>query len=186
MNNLINLLKNQTIDSHKWVDNIISQFPEDKWFETPEIIETSLAWQIGHLTLSIYYYNVVLIGSPQENISNEINVKKYSEFFMSGEKRNEIQIEFTREIILKNWNLLKVKAIEFISKLSDKELNNEIFKLPNEHPFAKIKEDAISWNIKHTMWHCGQIATLQRIVDKPFDITIQTKVEKITKLDRSN
>ena len=186
MNKLVNLLKNQTIDSHKWVDNIISEFPEDKWFETPEIIETNIAWQIGHLTLSLYYYNIVLIGSPQEDISNEINVKKYSEFFMSGEKRNEMKSEFTRETILKNWELLKEKAIEFISKLTDEDLDSEIFKLPKEHPFAKTKEDALSWNIKHTMWHCGQIATLKRIVDKPFDLTIKKKTENKSVIESSN
>ncbi len=182
MNKLINLLKKQTIDSYNWVDRIISEFPEDKWFETPKIIETNLAWQIGHLTLSNYYYNVVLIGSPQEDISNEINVKKYSELYTNGTKLNEIKSEFTREIILNNWKILKEKAIEFISKLNDEDLESEIFKLPKEHPFAKTKEDALSWNIKHTMWHCGQIATLKRIVDKPFDLTIQKKEASINEM----
>jgi hypothetical protein len=171
MNNLINLLKNQTIDSHTWIDRLIKEFPESKWFETPEVIETNFAWQIGHLTLSNYYYNVVLIGSPQEEIAKVLDIKKYSEFFVNGEKRNEIQNEFTRDKLLNKWSFIKEKGIEFITKLNDEDLELDIFKLPKEHPFAKTKENAISWNIKHTMWHAGQIATLKRILDKPFDLT---------------
>ena len=56
-----------------------------------------------------------------------------------------------------------------LDNLQDKDLNDDIFKFPKPHPFVKTKENSISWNIKHTMWHCGQIAMLKRIVDKPLD-----------------
>ncbi len=178
MNQLVNLLKNQTLDSHQWVDKLISDFPENKWFESEEVLSTNIAWQIGHLTLSIYYYNVVLIGCPQEDIANKIDLNRYSDFFVNGSKINEIQKHFTKETILENWIFLKSKSIEFISKLCDKDLESEIYKLPKEHPFAKTNLDAISWNIKHTMWHCGQIATLKRIIDKPFDLTTARTIKK--------
>jgi hypothetical protein len=171
MNPLINLLKNQTIESHNWVDTLITNFPKDKWFETPEIINSNIAWQIGHLTLSVYYYNVVLIGSPQEHISSKLNLKKYSEFFTASEEKTELIKHFNVDELVENWEFIKLKSIEFITKLSDSDLELEIFKLPKEHPFAKSKLDAISWNIKHSMWHCGQIATITRIIDKPFDIS---------------
>ena len=177
MNQLINLLKNQTIESHKWIDTLITDFPKEKWFETPKIVDSNIAWQIGHLTLSVYYYNVVLIGSPLEDISNKIGLKKYSEFFVGSDKKTELENHFTVDVLLENWNFLKMKSIEFIAKLNDKDIDLDIFKLPKEHPFAKSKLDAISWNIKHSMWHCGQMATITRIIDKPFDITTRNPIK---------
>jgi len=41
--------------------------------------------------------------------------------------------------------------------------------MPKPHPFVTTKENAISWNVKHTMWHCGQIAMLKRVIDKALD-----------------
>lgn len=42
---------------------------------------------------------------------------------------------------------------------------------------TKQTPGALSWNIKHTMWHCGQIVMLKRIIDKPhnFRLSITSK-----------
>ncbi len=44
---------------------------------------------------------------------------------------------------------------------------------PVAHPVAKTKFEAIDWNIKHTMYHCGQIGILRRIVDKRYDFGLR-------------
>lgn len=64
---------------------------------------------------------------------------------------------------------MQKQTIETFDYLRDKDLNDEIFKLPKPHPFVKSKEDSISWNIKHTMWHCGQMGVLKRVIDKSLD-----------------
>lgn len=169
MNILKDLLKNQTVDSFNWTNKLIETIPDEKWFIIPEIIETNLAWQIGHLTLSQYYYTIVLLNGPNKELGEKINLKKYSELFANGQQINSLFSEITVDELRKNWNLMQHQTIEMLNHLQDKDLNDEIFKLPKPHPFVKIKENSISWNIKHTMWHCGQIATLKRIIDKPLD-----------------
>lgn len=42
-----------------------------------------------------------------------------------------------------------------------------------EHPVAKTKQEAIDWNIKHTMWHCGQIGLLKRFLVKRHDFGLK-------------
>jgi len=37
------------------------------------------------------------------------------------------------------------------------------------HPLAKTKFDALDWNVKHTMWHCGQLGILVRIAGERFN-----------------
>ncbi|MBI1836859.1 MAG: DinB family protein [Flavobacteriia bacterium] len=170
MNNQIHLLKKQTIESHAWIEKFISQFPEDKFFDTPEFLDSNFAWQLGHLILSFNYYNVVLLVGPNEIVKETIDLKKYAEFFYKGNKKLEIKSHFQIQQLKSDWDFMCDLSIKTIGNLNEKELNKEIFKLPKEHPFVKTKEDSISWNIKHTMWHCGQIAQLKRIVDSSLDL----------------
>ena len=78
MNPLIKLLTNQTTAAQEWTNKLVTGISPDKWFILPEIIETNLAWQMGHLTLSQYYYTVVLITGPQQKFAEKILIKKYS------------------------------------------------------------------------------------------------------------
>ncbi|TAE75149.1 MAG: DinB family protein [Bacteroidetes bacterium] len=166
---LTDFLKNQIIDSHNWVNKLLNNISDEKWFVTPEIIMTNFAWQLGHLTLSQYYYTVVLLDGPNKDFAEKINMKKYSGLFANGQKRGELFSEITVDELKEKWDLMQNQTIKILDNLQDKDLNNEIFKLLKPHPFVKTKENSISWNVKHTMWHCGQIATLRRIIDKPLD-----------------
>jgi uncharacterized damage-inducible protein DinB len=163
------LLKKQTIESFNWTNKLVEDVTEEKWFISPEILETNFAWQIGHLTLSQYYYTKVLLNGPNKDLAEKIDMKKYSGLFANGLKRNELSSEVTVIELKENWTLMQKQTIETLEYLRDKDLNNEIFKLPKPHPFVKSKEDSISWNIKHTMWHCGQMGILKRVVDKSLD-----------------
>lgn len=183
---LTNLLKTQTIDAQDWTEKLVNDISEDKWFITPEIIETNLAWQVGHLTLSQYYYTVVLINGPQIEFAQKISIKRYSGLFSNGIKKKELTSEVSVKELLINWKLIQDKTIEVLSDLNDDNLDREIYKLPKPHPFVKTQQDAISWNIKHTMWHCGQIAMLKRVIDKPFDFGMQKRKAAANKLKVQN
>ena len=169
MNPLIKLLTTQTTAAQEWTNKLVTGISPDKWFILPEIIETNLAWQMGHLTLSQYYYTVVLITGPQQEFAEKILIKKYSGLFAKGTRMKELMTEIAVEDLLKNWQLMQEKTIEILSSLDDDHLVNEIYQTPRHHPFVKTKQDSLSWNIKHTMWHCGQIGMLRRVIDKSFD-----------------
>jgi hypothetical protein len=49
---LTDLLIRQTREAHSWVNKLTEGVAADKWFITPEILETNFGWQVGHLTLS--------------------------------------------------------------------------------------------------------------------------------------
>ena len=163
------LLKKQTLESFNWANKLIDDVLEEKWFISPEILETNFAWQIGHLTLSQYYYTVVLLNGPDKEIAEKIDMKKYSGLFAKGVKINELSSEVTVSQLKENWEFIQKQTIKFLDYLQENDFNNEIFKLPKPHPFVRTKEDSISWNIKHTMWHCGQMGILKRVVDKSLD-----------------
>jgi DinB superfamily len=169
MNQLTDFLQKQTADTYGWTNKLVENITFDKWFITPEILETNLAWQVGHLTLSQYYYTIVLLIGPKKDFAESINLKKYSGLFSNGQRRKELISEITVQELLDNWKSMQTLTNETLTRLQDTDLNHDIFSMPKPHPFVKTKENAISWNVKHTMWHCGQIAMLKRVIDKPFD-----------------
>lgn len=169
MNTIKELLKKQTIETFNWTNKLLEDIAHEMWFVSPEIIDTNFAWQIGHLTLSQYYYTIVLLNGPNKELAEKTNMKKYSALFSNGLKRNELNPEVTVEELKENWNLMHLQTIETLDNLQVQDLNNEIFKMPKPHPFIKTKEDSISWSIQHIMWHCGQMGILKRIIDKPLD-----------------
>lgn len=64
--------------------------------------------------------------------------------------------------------------LRVINSLSQNELQQAVESTKIPHPVAKTKFEAIDWNIKHTMWHCGQIAVLKRIVDQPYNYGLKS------------
>ena len=70
---------------------------------------------------------------------------------------------------LEHLKLMQLQSLGVIDSLSENDLRKPVEPTKVPHPIAKTKFDAIDWNIKHTMWHCGQIATIKRIVDNYFD-----------------
>jgi uncharacterized damage-inducible protein DinB len=69
--------------------------------------------------------------------------------------------------------VMQKKSIDIIKSLSDEDLDRELELTPIPHPIAKTKFDALDWNIKHTMWHCGQLGILKRIHGERYDFGLR-------------
>lgn len=168
MNAITSLLAKQTIDTQEWVDKIIIDFPLEKWFEVPEAIGSSLAWQLGHIMVSQFYYTVVLIKGFDPAFAEKINLKKYSNLFAKGVNMGAVAQETTSEELLHNWRALQLLSVQTIKMLKEDELQADI--VPHKpHPFVRSKQDSIEWNSRHNMWHCGQIGVIRRMLGKPYD-----------------
>jgi hypothetical protein len=112
---------------------------------------------------------VVLLHGPDIAFAEEMDMKKYSALFANGQTKNELVNRITVHELEDKWHLMQDHTIESLADLQDSDLNTEIINLAKPHPFVKTKENSISWNIKHTMWHCGQIGMIKRVVDKRYD-----------------
>lgn len=71
---------------------------------------------------------------------------------------------FTNEKLVRDIILVQEKSLNIISNLSDEDLKEPLIEAKTPHPVASTKGEAIDWNIKHNMWHVGQMATLVRIL----------------------
>lgn len=171
----IEILKEQTKNSYDWTNTLLESIPLNTWEMTPSVIESNVSWQVGHLILSTYYHSINVIAGHQRDVLESIPMKKYASYYTNAEPGKALGA-VDPEVLFNQLSLIQNKSIEIISSLSDDDLQSELEPTRMKHPIATTKFVAIDWNIKHTMWHCGQISILKRVVHERFDFGFK-KVE---------
>lgn len=164
----IELLTRQTKDVYKFTNRLIESTPFDTWNIMPDTIKSTLSWQVGHLIVSHYFHSIWVIKGHQTDILQTMPFKTYGELFTTASPKESTD-RFKPHDLLEHLQIVQQKSIAVLSSLSSKELENPLEPTPIPHPIAKTKFEAIDWNLNHTMYHCGQIGILRRIVYKRFD-----------------
>lgn len=166
--NRIDILTQQTQDAYAWANKIADAIPYDLWNKIPENLDTNITWQAGHLTMSIYYQTVMLITGHQPDIISQIPLKEYSQYYTiaSAEKS---QGKVDPKVLNQQFKLVQKRSLEIIKALKDDQLDLATEPVEREHPFVKTKYESLDWNVKHIMWHCGQMAILKRMLTKRLD-----------------
>ncbi|GAL85669.1 hypothetical protein MYP_2898 [Sporocytophaga myxococcoides] len=168
----VEILLKQTEDTYGWVNRLIASIPNDQWDITPEVIQMNVTWQVGHLMMSFYFHSVMVIVGHQMDIVGQIPLKNYDEVFTTGNPERIIG-KYEPEQLMKDLMLVELKSLEVIKSLSDHDLRKSLHPTPVPHPIASSKLEALDWNIKHAMWHCGQLGLLKRIVHERFDFGLR-------------
>jgi hypothetical protein len=165
----IEVLTKQTSDAYEWTHKLINALPTEKWDEIPKVTESNISWQVGHLVISIYYHSVMVIVGHQKDILEKLPMRDYTKWFSFDTIARNAVDKTDPEELQNHLNIIEKKSISVIKALPPENLQDKLEPTKMPHPVAKTKFEAISWNIKHTMWHCGQIAMLKRIVDEAYD-----------------
>ncbi len=168
----IKILTNQTESVYDWTNKLIETIPTNKWDTIPEIIHSSISWQVGHLIMSHYYHSVMVIVGHQMDVIQKIPLKEYDELFTNALPQNSVG-KTNPVDLLSQLKIVQQKSISIIKNITPSELENRLEPTPVPHPIAKTKFEAIDWNIKHTMYHCGQIGILKRIIDERYDFGLR-------------
>lgn len=170
--NTVELLQKQTEDTYAWTNKLLSSIPHTSWEVIPEILESNISWQTGHLILSIYYHSILVITGHNMNILKHVPLKEYDTFFTQGSPKESVG-QFSAETLYNHLVLVQEASIQTFHALNEEVLEQPLLPTPLKHPIATTKSEAIDWNIKHTMWHCGQIGMLKRIVHERYDFKLR-------------
>jgi hypothetical protein len=168
----IEILMKQTENAYDWTNRLISDVPFSKWDNMPPMLQTNISWQVGHLIMSHYFHSVMVIVGHQKDIVQKIPLKHYNELFIDTSPEHAVG-RIAPELLLEHLGILQTRSIEIIRSLSLEDLENKLEPTPVSHPIAQTKYEAIDWNIKHTMYHCGQIGMVKRIVDVRHDFGLR-------------
>jgi hypothetical protein len=170
--NQVEILLKQTKGAYDWTNKLLNSIPQDTWDTTPAIIESNVSWQVGHLIVSFYYHSIMVIAGHQMDILGKVPLKEYDMLFTAGEPQKVVG-KINPKVLQDQLNLMELKSLEIIQSLSENDLEDKLVPTPISHPIAKNKFEALDWNIKHTMWHCGQLGLLKRIIHERYDFGLK-------------
>ncbi len=160
----ISILKEQITSTKEKTDKLIADISTEMWIKTPEILNTNLNWQIGHIILANYLHGIASISGPNEELKGKISIPDYVRFY--GPKSNPTDFENekpTQKELLEIYEFTLSLVFDNLSKLTESELNDTT-KIPN--PSVSTKYEALKWLSHHQSWHNGQIAILKRVLNQ--------------------
>lgn len=70
--NQIDILVKQTANAYDWANKLFDTISYEKWDVTPDVIDSNISWQAGHLVVSIYFNSVMVITGHQMNILQQV------------------------------------------------------------------------------------------------------------------
>jgi len=157
-------LYTQTHDAYNWVNKLVNDIDYSEWNNIQSGIESNITWQIGHLILSYYYHTVMVIKGHDMDFLSKVPMKELSPLFGYGSKPSESIGDLKIETLREFHSLAQATSMNTIENVSEEDLQSAIQPVGPPHPIAKTKFEAIDWNIKHTMWHCGQIGVIKKML----------------------
>jgi len=170
---MIQILSKQTIDTYQWLHKLIDTIQDNKWDDIPEVLASNISWQVGHIVISIYYHTILVIKGHQPDVLEQVPLRTYSELFTFNGTPKKCIGGLTPEELKNHLQIIEKKSIEIIDSLTFEDIEDTLIPGEVEHPVATTKFEAIDWNIKHTMWHCGQIASIKRVLGNPYTFTLK-------------
>ena len=166
------ILINQTLNAYQWTSKLIEDVPFDKRVIIPQMVESSIDWQLGHLLISHYFHSIMVIRGHQMDILQQLPIRDYSEWFtLAGPSQSVGKVDSAT--LVEHLQFMQQKSLAVLATLPDSALDDPLEPTPTPHPIATTKREAIDWNIKHTMYHCGQIGLIKRVVDKRHDFGLR-------------
>ncbi|MGI9544502.1 MAG: DinB family protein [Cyclobacteriaceae bacterium] len=163
----IEFIEQQTQETRLMTKKLINDVPDDLWYQTPEIVHSNIAWQVGHLIIAQMYHSVSVVTGSSKQISDVIPLKLYiPKYGMGSDPADHKDIKPSAEELREQLDFVNEVAKNELRKLDERELDKALEPTRGTHPIAKTKYEALTWSFKHEMWHCGQISTLKRILGK--------------------
>jgi hypothetical protein len=168
----VDLLTRQTENAYEWTNKLIESVPFSKWDDTPHLVDTNITWQVGHLIMSHYFHSVMVIVGHRKDVLEKIPLRQYDDLFTNGQPI-DAKGKVEPAIILGQLNFLQKRSLEILKSMTIERLYTDLEPTHIPHPVAKTKYEALDWNIKHTMYHCGQIGLLKRVIDVRYDFGLR-------------
>jgi hypothetical protein len=162
----------QTKNTYDWSEKLIQSVPYSTWNQMPQVLDTHLSWQVGHLISSIYFHTIMQLKGHDAETMGQIPLREYSMYFGYNEEPRRSIHKYSPEELWENLVFVQKKSLETISGLSKEDLTSPVERARVHNPVAKTKSEVIAWNIQHCWWHYGQIGIIKRVIDRRFDFGV--------------
>lgn len=106
------------------------------------------------------------------DILHQLPIREYSEWFTVSDPSLSVD-KVDSAKLLADLQFMQQKSLAVLATLETSELDSPLEPTPTPHPIATTKREAVDWNIKHTMYHCGQLGLIKRVVDTRHDFGLR-------------
>ena len=163
----VNFIREQSKLTRSQTLSVLKGIPSHLWYETPDVMETNVAWLTGHLIVSQYYHSIAVISGSHRDIFREVPLKEYLPIYSLMSKSTTPEVKPSPEKLLEDLETVNQHALRILDSLTDQAMEEPLEPTKFPHPIAKTKYEALTWSFRHEMWHLGQVATLGRILGYP-------------------
>ena len=163
----IQFIADQTQQTRALTLQLISDATEEQWYKTPNVINSNIAWQVGHLIISQYYHAIAVI-TAEKTKARALPLKEYATLYTKDGALSKSREELPPPKTLSDHlNSVEEIAREVLMNLNDDDLDQPLEPTRFPHPIARTKYEALTWSFRHEMWHGGQISMIKRVLGKP-------------------
>jgi hypothetical protein len=136
-----NILKDQIVLVKGKIGKLISDISIESWFETPDVLNTNLNWQIGHIILANYLHGIASISGASAEFREKVNVPDFLKFYGQKSKPSDFKNEKpSREKLMEVYELTFSIILKGLANLQEEDLGNDTA-IPN--PAAGTKYQAL-------------------------------------------
>lgn len=166
--NAVEVARKQMRHIRKRTKQLLEPIDAELWYEIPEGIDCSIAWQAGHLALSHYFNGIVCTAGPTKEIRESFPIKAYAEMYGIGsDPKAEHELRPTKEEFMAALDGTMELFERTLDALDESSLDEDSVL---KHPVYKTKGECLDWTFLHETWHLGQIAMIRRGLGVPMII----------------
>lgn len=145
--------------ARRYTLSLLEATPGDRWFEFPPGLESNIAWQVGHLTVSQYGLLMFRLQGRQDEDLKLIPSKFRKAYTRGSQPSQDTAGQLSRDELLDRMATIFKRSMTVLHSL-----NPAVLLEPIEMPYATypIKLGTILFCPLHEHIHAGQIGMIRR------------------------
>ena len=150
--------------ARSYTTELLSDIPEERWFEMPVGAATHVAWQVGHLASAQYFLSLSRIRGTQPGDEALISTAHRQAFGRGSVAGSVDPTAFPAAEIRATLDRIHQRLLAEAETFDPIRLD-EVCERP--HRIANTKLRSLVWCSEHELIHAGQIGLLRRLLGLP-------------------
>jgi uncharacterized damage-inducible protein DinB len=166
----IDHIRKQLLHIAKRTKHIFDAVDEEHWYTVPSELNTSMAWQAGHLVISRYFNAIACITGPDRTLYEVFPIRDYVKMYgIDSDPSTAHEMQPTKAEFMDQLDGVLAATLKVLDSIDDSILGEEP---AMKHPAYRTKGDILHWSYMHEAWHLGQVAMLRRVLGVPFGVVM--------------
>jgi len=155
----LSLVIDEVRTARDYTRSLIVDTPESAWFTIPPAGISHVAWQVGHLAMATYRLALERVRGHRDSDDAVISPAFLAQWGRASVPVPDASKYPPAAAILGVYDAVHELAMKELPTLTEADLDAPPTK---PHPTFSNKYGSLTWHVRHTMLHAGQIGLLRR------------------------